>query len=234
MGKTKEELKEVNNENIAEKKDDKNEESNKRVNEERRKHERRKEDRRKELRRKDDVSIYEKMVVNLNEKIDSKNDELDTLRKEIDSLKDVMQRRQADFENYKKRSLKQAEDSKKLHIKDIASDIIMINDDLLRALEASSNISENEDCRPAHDSFVQGVTMISNRIEEALAKYNVNEIQALDCDFDPNFHEAVEIEMREDVTNDVVTKVHQKGFALDEFVIRSAKVRVAKPGKKAE
>ena len=49
--------------------------------------------------------------------------------------------------------------------------------------------------------------------------------------FDPNFHEAVEIEMSDDVDFDTVTKVYQKGFRIDDLVVRSARVKVAKPRK---
>ena len=71
--------------------------------------------------------------------------------------------------------------------------------------------------------------MISNRIEETMKKYGVVEIEALDSEFDPNFHEAVDIEMSGDVDRDTVTKVYQKGFRIDDLVVRSARVRVAKP-----
>ena len=71
--------------------------------------------------------------------------------------------------------------------------------------------------------------MISKRIEETLGKYGIKEIDSIDLEFDPNVHEAVEIEMSTDVDHDTVTKVYQKGFSLEEVVLRSSKVRVSKP-----
>ena len=76
--------------------------------------------------------------------------------------------------------------------------------------------------------------MISKRIEEMLKKYGIEEIDSLNKPFDPNFNEAVEIDESEDVEVDTITKVHQKGFCLEDYVVRAAKVKVTKPAKSAE
>jgi molecular chaperone GrpE len=153
------------------------------------------------------------------------------LRSEMDNLKDTMQRRQADFENYKKRVAKQQGEYRKMYLRDFAHDIMEINDDLLRAIDASNSLTKSGSIEKSHSSFVEGVTMISNRIEATMKKYGVVEIDALNQAFNPNFHEAVEIEMSGDVDFDTVTKVYQKGFCIDDLVVRSAKVKVAKPKK---
>jgi len=163
------------------------------------------------------------------EETDSSADKVVKLEEELDSMKDLLKRRQADFENYKKRSIKLQQDYKKNAVKDFALDIIQINDDLLRAINSSMEVINGEACEDHHRSFVNGVSMISKRLEETLEKYSIMEIKALGEEFDPNFHEAVEIEMSRDVNTDTVTYVHQKGFRLDEFVVRSSKVKVAKP-----
>ena len=144
-----------------------------------------------------------------------------------------MMRRQADFENYKKRATKSHEEFKKFAIKDLALDIIHINDDLLRAIDASENSMNGSTPEDSHKSFVDGVTMISNRIEDALCKYGIQEIESIGLEFDPNFHEAVEIELSPNVGHDKVTKVYQKGFCLEEVVLRSSKVKVTKATKEA-
>ncbi|MCU0848106.1 MAG: nucleotide exchange factor GrpE [Spirochaetes bacterium] len=160
--------------------------------------------------------------------------EISRLKQEIESLKDVMMRRQADFENFKKRNAKMYEDQKKMSIKDFALDIILINDDLIRAIDASSGVCEGDRPEEAKRSLVDGVTMISKRIEETLGKYGIVEVDSLNREFDPNFNEAVEIEMSPDVDRDTVTKVYLKGFRIDDLNVRSARVRVAKPVKKEE
>ncbi|MBN1496214.1 MAG: nucleotide exchange factor GrpE [Spirochaetes bacterium] len=155
------------------------------------------------------------------------------LRGEMDVLKDTMMRRQADFENYKKRMAKQQGEYRKMVIRDFAQDIIQINDDLLRAIEASNGMAKEDVTEDTYRSFVDGVSMISDRIESTMGKYGVTEIDALDQEFDPNFHEAVEIETNGEAAVDTVSKVYQKGFRIDDLVVRSAKVRVTK-AKKAD
>ncbi len=198
--------------------------------EERRKSERRKKERRTEDRRQDESPVEDPRLGELREKVAEKEEDILKLRGEADSLKDLLQRRQADFENYKKRNARLMEDSKKFAIRDFASDIILINDDLLRAIEASSSVSgDEESLETSYRSFVDGVSMISKRIEETLRNYGIEEIEAEGQPFNPNFHEAVEIEMSDSIETDTVTHVHQKGFRIDEMVVRSSKVKVAKP-----
>lgn len=168
----------------------------------------------------EDVETLKKELSKREETIKNKNEE-------IESLKDILKRRQADFENYKKRILKSYEETKKLAIKDFALEIIDINDDLLRALEASSVLRVD----PTQSSFIDGIQMTSRRIEGALQKYGIVEIDSLHREFDPAFNEAVEIDKSEKVARDTITKVYQKGFRLDDYVLRSAKVRVTKPDK---
>ncbi len=181
-----------------------------------------------------DVSSRKTAVASnpLNEENKRFEEEIAKKKEEIDALKDILKRRQADFENYKKRVLKSQEEYRKVAIKDMALDIIDINDDLLRAIEAASEVREGERLANAHNSFIEGVSMISRRIEEMLLKYGVAEIKPLGKGFDPNSSEAMEIDESAEVRQDTVTKVYQKGFSFDNYVLRAAKVRVTRPAKK--
>ncbi len=182
-------------------------------------------DRRKDMRRREDrekgteSASVDRSAFAVSDEVKEKNEVIERLSKENESFKDLLQRRQADFENYKKRMLKYQEDQKRYGIKDFALDIIMINDDLIRAIEAASNIDNQGE--EASRSFIEGVSMISKRIEETLKVYGVVEIESLGLAFNPNFHEAVEIELSENYPADTVTKVHQKGFRIDDMVVRS-------------
>lgn len=159
------------------------------------------------------------------ELVRKKDEELVQLQDEINSLKDQMLRRQAEFENFKKRNLKQQDDFRKFAIKDLALDIITINDDLNRAMDASAGT----DSSASTASVIEGVRMIARKIEDTLARYHVEEITALGEAFDPNVHEALEIDYDADLDEEKVTHVHQKGFSLYGTVLRSAKVKVTRP-----
>ena len=170
-------------------------------------------------------------VKNAENQILSHDEEIIRLNNEVEALKDILQRRQADFENYKKRNAKLQEEFKKLAVKDFAFDIINVNDDIIRAIEASESIS-NENDPTTKASFIEGVKLISKRIEEILKKYGIEEIESENMPFDPTYHEAFEIENSEQHEEDTVTKVYQKGFKLENHIIRSAKVRVSKSTQK--
>ena len=175
----------------------------------------------------------EKAALNADELVtESPEDEYVKLQAELASVKDQMLRRQADFDNYKKRMVKLQDDNRKFAIRDIAYDVVQINDDLLRAIEASTTFkSDDTAAAEAHDSFVQGVIMISKAIESVLENYGVVEMDALNKEFDPNLYEAIEIESSADVAFDTVTHVHRKGFMINDIVLRSAQVKVTKPEK---
>lgn len=178
---------------------------------------------------------------NTGEQCDATADELTQLRcelqkkdQEIASLKDILLRRQADFDNYRKRVMKTEEQNKKMAVTGIAGGIIKINDDLVRAAEAASSIAEDSSVEEVRQSFIEGVNLISKSIESLLEKYAITEIESENTPFDPNCHEAVEIDMQEGLDTDTVTKVYQKGYKLDDMVIRTAKVRVSKPAPAAQ
>jgi molecular chaperone GrpE len=153
---------------------------------------------------------------------------------EIALLKEQILRSRADFDNFRKRCIKTEEMNRKLAVKDFAVDVITINDNLIRASEAALQIAEGQSLDQAHKSYVDGIMMISKSIEQALAKHGVEEIDSMNCPFNPMFHEAIEFDTSSDVVDDTVTRVHQKGFKIDTFVVRTAKVKVTKPEKKTE
>jgi molecular chaperone GrpE len=163
-----------------------------------------------------------------------RNEEIEKLKKDIETLTDTMKRRQADFENYKKRMIKSQDDQKKHIIKDFAQDVIDINDDLLRAMDATCNVKPDQTVTDVCNSFSNGFSMISKRIEETLIKYGIKEIISINMPFDPIYNEAVEIDESSEVDVDTITKVHQKGFHIDDFVIRASKVKVTKAKKKSD
>ncbi|MCX8124041.1 MAG: nucleotide exchange factor GrpE [Spirochaetes bacterium] len=175
----------------------------------------------------DQLQQKEEALQKLQEELNKKNEELA-------ALKDLLIRRQADFENYKKRVIRMQEDDRKLAIKDMARDIININDDLIRAIEAATNVQSVENLTDAHTSFIEGVKMISRQIEDMLKRYGVEEIESLNQPFDPEYNEAIEIDESTDVEKDTITKVYQKGFKLDKYVIRAARVKVTRPAKKPD
>ena len=79
----------------------------------------------------------------------------------------------------------------------------------------------------ADESFIEGMNMILKQMLDVLRKHDVKEIEAMGEDFDPNFHNAVMMEDNPDFESGKVTEVMQKGYMLNDRVIRPSMVKVA-------
>lgn len=141
-------------------------------------------------------------------------EELSRAQEEIKDLKNTVQRTQADFINYKRRT-----EEEKMRISAMANESIII--ELLAVIDNFERALEH----PSSDAaFLQGVELIKKQILDLLEKHSVKEIPT-DIDFDPNFHYAVMQEEGEE--SGKILEVFQKGYTLKEKVIRPAMVKVS-------
>jgi len=125
----------------------------------------------------------------------------------------------ADTENMRKRLTSEFESSRKYRIQSFAADILPVIDNLERALSEEPN--------EASESYYKGVEMIYNQLTYALKKEGVEEIEALDKEFDHNLHQAIMTEAVEGVDSNIVIEVLQKGYKLKDRVLRAAMVKVS-------
>ena len=125
----------------------------------------------------------------------------------------------ADFQNFKRRVEKQKSDIYAYANEKIALDIIDVMDNFERALQHS------EEC--VDKQFAEGVGKIYKQLKGVLDKNNIVEIKAEGEDFDPNFHNAVTSEENPDFESGKVIQALQKGYTLNDKVIRPSMVRVA-------
>ena len=123
----------------------------------------------------------------------------------------------AEFQNYKRRTEKEKSDLYAYAGEKFASDLLEVMDNFERAMEA----------KPEGDKFADGMEMILSQLKSVMTKNHVEEIKALGEPFDPNFHHAVMTEEAEGTESGTVTKVFQKGYTLNNKVIRPAMVAVS-------
>ena len=146
------------------------------------------------------------------------------LEKEIADLKDSVLRKQADFENFRKRMLREREDAARYSNATLLSDLTGLIDDFERAIRSAE---ESRD----FPTFLQGVSMIEKQFLEMLeSRWGLKRFTSVGEGFDPTRHEAV---LRvEGPTNGKPTVVeeYQKGYYLHERVLRPARVKVMVPG----
>lgn len=128
-------------------------------------------------------------------------------------------RLQAEFDNYRKRTLKEKMDLVQTGGRDVLLEMLPVRDDVQRAVDAMQKSDDLEALRA-------GVTLISQKFTEALRRKGVTEIEVLDKEFDADFSEAVARFAAGDEKKGKVIDVVQTGYMLGEKVLRFAKVVV--------
>ncbi|MEL3908744.1 MAG: nucleotide exchange factor GrpE [Treponemataceae bacterium] len=140
-------------------------------------------------------------------------------------FQDLYLRKAADFENYRKRMIREKQESIDYANGRLISDLLPIMDNFDRALS-----SELEEKKESIDAFVEGVNMIKGQLEGMLNRnYGLEYYKSKGETFDPNIHEAVAKAPSKDVKVQTVGEEIQKGYKLKDKVLRHAKVLVLMP-----
>lgn len=152
----------------------------------------------------------------------SKKDKKDTIIEELGvklgEISDKHLRLQAEFDNFRKRTMKEKADLIKSGGETVLVNILPVIDDFERALNSLKNI-------PDEDAGKQGTLLIYNKFKDFLKQNNVKEIEAMNSEFDVDLHEAItKIPAPDESLKGKVVDVVQKGYLLNEKVIRFAKV----------
>lgn len=146
---------------------------------------------------------------------DSKVDELNA---SVSEWKDKYMRLNAEFDNYRKRTLKEKSDLIKIANEDLLKDILSVVDDFERGMD---NIDNSEDI----EALRKGVHLIHGKFSDFLKQKGVQEIDAKEKEFDLDFHEAItKIPAPSEKLKGKVVDVIEKGYSLNDKVIRYAKV----------
>lgn len=148
------------------------------------------------------------------EELEAKNKELE---EKVAVLKNEYAKAYADTENMRKRLNKEHESFVKYHMQDFAKEVLPVLDNCERALA-----EETKD-----EALHKGVEMIYNQLKTALKKEGVTEIEAEGKPFDGNWHQALMSEHVDGVEPGMVIQVLQKGYKLNDRIVRAAMVKVS-------
>lgn len=151
--------------------------------------------------------------------------ELKRVEAENAELKDRLARRQADFENYRKRVDRERTETYNRVVADIATKLLPVVDNLKRALESESSVESSESDEFRH--FLSGVDLIYKQLNGVLEALGVKPIPAVGEPFNPHIHEAVVTEATDDFEPDTVMQEIVAGYRLGDKLIRPALVKVA-------
>lgn len=141
------------------------------------------------------------------------------LEAEVKDLRDKWLRTAADLENFRKRARKEW-DLLQLRTKaDVILEVLAVVDDFERAFSMAAD---------RDDEFIRGIRLIYNKLLSSLERLGVRKIEALDAAFDPAYHMAVAQIERDGANSNHVVEVVQEGYCLGDFLVRPAKVVIAK------
>jgi molecular chaperone GrpE len=129
---------------------------------------------------------------------------------------------QADMENQRKRSAREVSNARKFALEGVVNDLLPVKD----SLEMGITAAQQEDA--AIEKIIEGSELTLKMLAQAFEKYNIIEIDPVDMKFDPEFHQAMSMQEIEGREPNTVASVLQKGYTLNERLIRPALVMVAK------
>lgn len=145
---------------------------------------------------------------------------VEALEAKINTAKNQYVRLQADFDNYRRRTREDQARTSRTVTAEVLKEILPVLDNMDRALE---HMKKDEAAGP----YMEGYRLIQKGLIKVLDDFGVKEIDAKGKPFDPHFHEAVMEIQSDDVDDDTVAMVLQKGYMIDDIVLRPAKVQVA-------
>lgn len=151
----------------------------------------------------------------------NKDKKLEELQNEVNTLKDKNMRIAAEMVNTLRRKDEETNRLLKYSNESLITELLPVIDNFERALNVDATSNDIE-------SYQKGMTMIYNSLKNILEKFEVKEIEAIDKEFDPSYHQAVMQEEKEETKENIVIEVLQKGYTYKDKVIRPAMVKVSK------
>ena len=152
---------------------------------------------------------------------DNCDDKVKKLEAELEEWKNTYTRKLAEFQNFTKRKENEVAEMRKYASEGIIVKLLDNVDNLERAVDASKE-SQN------FGSLIEGVNMILNNLKNLLTEEGVEEIEAAGKEYDPYEHKAMITENKEELDDNVVVQVFQKGYKMKGKVVRPAMVTVNK------
>jgi len=153
--------------------------------------------------------------------VDLLKEQLEKTEKEYKELEDRLLRVAAEFDNYKKRTVREFQSIIKNANEELISQLVETLDNFQRALDSAKSSND-------YDSFHKGVELIYQHFKDILVKEGLKEIKAIGELFDPHFHEAVMQQESDRFPDGTVMDEISKGYMLNDKVIKHSKVIVSK------
>ena len=146
---------------------------------------------------------------------------IEELQRERDEFKDLLLRKTAEFENFRRRTARERQAQAESAAADLLGELLPLVDDLERALQAEAG-------KEGAEAYRRGVELIHRQLSEVLRKRGVKPIESLGADFDPHHHQAVAHEPASGRREGEVIEEYRRGYMLGDRLLRPSMVKVAK------
>jgi molecular chaperone GrpE len=143
------------------------------------------------------------------------------LQRQRDEYYDLLLRKSADFDNYRKRIERERQTLADATAAGVMEDLLPLVDDLERALHADAGAEGS-------DAYRKGVELIYRQLQDLLRKRGVRPIESLGADFNPHFHQAVSHDPAEGRRDGEIIEEFRRGYMLGDRLLRPSMVKVAK------
>lgn len=164
-------------------------------------------------------------IIELEQKISELEKQLSEIELKAKENYDSLLRSEADFQNLKKRTEKEKEETRKYALQEAISGILNVLDHIERGIKAYNDsgkqtLDKNE--------VVKGMELIYKDLRDVLSSHGLCEIECVGKEFDPYYHEALATICSNDKEENTVVEEFQKGYILNDRVIRPSRVKVTK------
>lgn len=154
--------------------------------------------------------------------------EEEQLRRELEEVRDKLLRKTADFENFRKRMKTVRREARAKGRAEVAEKMLAVLDDLERSVEAARQTEEEGEVGPEFRTLEEGVEMVYGKLQDELERLGIEPIEAEGRPFDESVHDALmQKEAPEGVEPGTVIQVLEKGYRMEDRVLRHARVVVA-------
>jgi molecular chaperone GrpE len=168
------------------------------------------------------ISEVEVIPTDVSPSVEELKRQLAEVTKKAENYWDTLLRNQAEHDNLQKRMTRDLDNARKYALEKFATELLAIKDSLELGLEAAAKPETNL------DTVREGMALTTKMLTDIMAKFNILEINPQNQKFDPQWHEAIAMQPIPNIAAGIVLHVQQKGYQLNDRLLRPARVVVAK------
>ena len=179
---------------------------------------------------KEEIELEESEIEEVLEEFDEHNQDvphqqLEEMKEQLAQAEDNLLRARADIENTRRRADMDIANARKFAVEKFAAEVLLVRD----SLDSAAKVDIDADNRDMLDKMLEGIQLTMKQLDTAMQKFNIEEVDPQPGDnLDPEKHQAMGLIDAEGIASNCIVQVIQKGYTINERLLRPAMVMVAK------